>query len=90
MTFNTADAVSENRFNEFNELYKKHSVKLVGGGYNSKNHQEIYFITAYNDEDHYKVTTQKLQADQKYLDLTKMLEEDRENVQVKTLEGFEM
>ncbi|MHA1243524.1 MAG: hypothetical protein ACTSP7_03015 [Candidatus Heimdallarchaeota archaeon] len=88
MKFATADAVSENDFNEFDKLYKKHNVKLVGGGYNTDDHQEIYFISVFNDEDHYKETTQKLQSDERYVKLTKKLEENREGIQVKTLEGF--
>ena len=89
MKFTTADAVKDSSFQEFNEIYKKYDVKLVGGGYNSKDHQEIYFMSVFNDEDHYKETTQKLQSDPKYVELTKKLEEHREDVDVKTLEGFE-
>ncbi len=90
MKFKTADAVSNSEYNEFDVLYKKYGVKLVGGGYNAKDHQEIYFISVYNDENHYKETTQKLQSDPKYIELTKKLEESREDVQVKTLEGFDI
>ena len=87
--YKTADAVKDSSFQEFNEVYKKYDVKLLGGGYNADDHHEISFMTVYKDEDHYKDTVQKLQNDSKYIELTKKLEESREDVQVKTLEGFE-
>lgn len=90
MKFKTADAVHESSYKEFDEVYKKYDVKLVGGGYNAKDHKEIYFMSVYNDEDHYKETTKKLQSDPAYIELSKKLEENREDVQVKTLEGFEI
>jgi len=90
MKFKTADAVHESSYKEFDEVYKKYDVKLVGGGYNAKDHKEIYFMSVYNDEDHYKETTKKLQSDPTYIELSKKLEENREDVQVKKLEGFEI
>ncbi|MCG3254199.1 MAG: hypothetical protein ACTSUW_03495 [Candidatus Heimdallarchaeota archaeon] len=90
MKFKTADAVHENSYKEFDEVYKKYGVKLVGGGYNSKDHKEIYFMSVFNDEAHYKETTEKLQSDPTYIELSKKLEVDREDVQIKTLEGFDI
>ncbi|MHA1557405.1 MAG: hypothetical protein ACTSPM_10790 [Candidatus Heimdallarchaeota archaeon] len=90
MKYKTADAVSVNDYDEFNVIYKKYGVKLVGGGYNTKDHKEIYFISVYNDDNHYDETIQKLQSDPKYIELTKKLEQNREDVQIKTLEGFEI
>ena len=90
MKFKTADAVHENSYKEFDAVYQKYGVKLVGGGYNSEDHNEIYFMSVYNDEDHYKESIKKLQSDPAYIELSKKLEVDREDVQVKTLEGFEI
>ena len=75
---------------EFDAVYKKYGVKLVGGGYDSKDHKEIYFMSVFNDEDHYKETTKKLQSDSTYMELSKKLEVDREDVNIMTLEGFDI
>ena len=88
MKFKTADAVHEKSYKEFDVVYKKYGVKLVGGGYDSKDHKEIYFMSVFNDEDHYKETTKKLQSDSTYMELSKKLEVDREDVNIITLEGF--
>ena len=88
MKFKTADAVHESSYKEFDVVYKKYGVKLVGGGYDSKDHKEIYFMSVFNDEDHYKETTKKLQSDSTYMELSKKLEVDREDVNIMTLEGF--
>ena len=90
MKFKNADSVHENSYKEFDEVYQKYDVKLVGGGYNSKDHKELYFMSVYNDEDHYKETVEKLKSDPTYIELSKKLEVDREDVQVKTLEGFDI
>ncbi len=88
MKFKSADAVHENSYKEFDKLYKKYGVKLVGGGYDSKDHKEIYFMSVYDDEDHYKDIVKKLQSDSTYIELSKKLEVDREDVNIMTLEGF--
>lgn len=90
MKYKTADAVHENSYKEFDEIYKKYDVKMVGGGYNSEDHKVIYFMSVYNDEDHYKETVKKLQSDPTYIELTKKLEVNREDIKVKTLEGFDI
>ncbi|MHA1211898.1 MAG: hypothetical protein ACTSSH_05495 [Candidatus Heimdallarchaeota archaeon] len=89
MKFSTADAAHDNGYKEFSEVYEKYDVKLVGGGYNSEDHKEISFMSVYNDEDHYKETIDKLKSDSAYIKLSKKLEVNREDVRVKTLEGFE-
>ena len=83
----SSDPVYDDSFSEFNKLYKKYDVKVVGGGTNIENPQEEYFMTVYKNKAHYEETVSKLRNDPKYQELTKKLEDRRDSIEVITLES---
>jgi hypothetical protein len=58
---------------EFEEIYKRHHVDIVGFWENSEDPTEAFYISRYKNEDHYKKTVEKLKSDEQYAKLTKEL-----------------
>ena len=87
--YKSADAANDSNFEEFNEIYKKYGINMVGGGINMKDPLEVYFMSEYKDEEHYKESIKKLQSDPRYIELSKMLNDNREHIEVISLEGME-
>ncbi|MFX0108840.1 MAG: NIPSNAP family protein [Candidatus Hodarchaeota archaeon] len=67
---------------EFEELYKKYNVNIVGFWENADDPQEVYYISKYKDEADYKSKTEQLRSDERYIELTKKLDELRLESQV--------
>lgn len=83
----TKDVSYDESFSEFNEIYKKHDVQVLGGGANVEDSREMYLLTLYKNKTHYDETVKKLRNDPKYMELSKKLEEGRESIEVITLES---
>lgn len=82
-----ADIIYDDSFEEFNKIYKKYDVQVLGGGTNVDNPREVYFMVVYKDQTHYDETVKQLKNDQKYSELSKTLQESRDSIEVTTLES---
>ncbi len=87
--YKSAEAANDSNLAEFNKIYEKYNVKMLGGGINNKDPLEVYFMSVFEDEDHYHESVKKLQSDPKYVELTKKLNDSRESIEVISLEGME-
>ena len=73
---------------EFESIYKKYKVNIIGFWENDADSNEAYYLSKYEDEADYKSKTDQLRNDDRYTDLTKKLEEIRlesESVKLKPL-----
>ena len=59
---------------EFEGIYKKYKVNIVGFWENAADSQEAYYLSKYEDEADYKSKTDQLRSDDRYVDLTKKLD----------------
>lgn len=62
---------------EFEGIYKKYKVNILGFWENANDPTEAYYISRYEDEADYKSKTDQLRSDDRYAELTKKLEEVR-------------
>ena len=62
---------------EFEGIYKKYNVNIIGFWENADDPNEAYYLTKYEDEADYKSKTAKLRADERYAELTEKLNEVR-------------
>ncbi len=62
---------------EFEEIYKKYEVNIVGFWENVDDISEIYYLSRYEDEADYKNKTDRLRGDERYAKLSKQLGELR-------------
>ncbi len=62
---------------EFEGIYKKYKVNIIGFWENAADPQEAYYLSKYEDEADYKSKTEQLRSDETYTKLTKKLEEVR-------------
>ncbi|MHA1924352.1 MAG: hypothetical protein ACXABV_01520 [Candidatus Thorarchaeota archaeon] len=62
---------------EFEGIYKKYKVNIIGFWENAADSNEAYYLSKYEDEADYKSKTDQLRSDERYTDLTKKLEEIR-------------
>ena len=72
-------------FDEFNKIYEANDVKVVGVWQNSNDSKEVYFMTAFRDEEHYNNFVAAVKEDSTYLEMSLKIEEDRESIEVTTL-----
>jgi hypothetical protein len=59
---------------EFEGIYKKYKVNIVGFWENADDPNEAYYISKYENEADYKSKTEQLRNDERYAELTKKLE----------------
>ena len=83
----TTDEIYDDSFECFSKVYKKYDVQVLGGGTNVDDNSEMYLMVVYKDKYHYEETVKKLQTDPTYIDLSKKLQEQRESIEVITLES---
>jgi hypothetical protein len=62
---------------QFEELYTKHNIEILGAWANADNLSETYYLSRYEDENDYKKKTEALRKDSKYQELTLKLQEIR-------------
>jgi hypothetical protein len=62
---------------EFEGIYKKYKVDILGFWENADDPNEVYYISKYENESDYKSKTDQLRSDKRYAELTKKLEEVR-------------
>ena len=72
-------------FDEFNKIYEANDVKVIGVWQNTKDPNEVYFMTAFRNEEHYQNFVVNVKKDSSYLKMTSKIEEDRESIEVVTL-----
>ncbi|MFW9889957.1 MAG: NIPSNAP family protein [Candidatus Thorarchaeota archaeon] len=62
---------------EFEGIYKKYKVDILGFWENADDPNEVYYISKYEDESDYRSKTEQLRSDERYAELSKKLEEVR-------------
>jgi hypothetical protein len=72
-------------FDDFNEIYKANDVKVIGVWQNNEDPNELYFMTAFRDEEHYQSFVASVREDSVYQEMSKKIEEDRESIESTTL-----
>lgn len=70
---------------KFEEIYKKHEVDIVGFWVNAEDENEIYYMSKYENDEHYKTTVEKLQKDEDYVRLGVELKNARTESESKRL-----
>ena len=83
----TSDEIYDDSFEGFSDVYKKYDVQVLGGGTNVDDNSEMYLMVVYKDKKQYEETIKKLQADPTYVNLSKKIQEQRESIEVITLES---
>ena len=76
-------------FDDFRKFYEENGVKVVGGWENVEKKNELYFMTGYRDQEHYKSFVTSMKENSRYKELTEKLNEERESVDVTTLSSME-
>ena len=72
-------------FDDFNEIYKANDVKVIGVWQNTEDPNEVYFMTAFQSEEHYQNFVAAVQEDSSYQAMGQKIEADRESIEVTTL-----
>ena len=85
-TSNNASSAGLRVFEEFNKIYQEHRVNVIGVWKNKANSQELFFMTAYDSEDHYQNFVEEMKTNEKYQSLSLELGASRESMEVFTLE----
>jgi hypothetical protein len=62
---------------QFEEIYKRHKVDIVGFWVNAEDESEAYYMSKYKDEAHYKSTVDILRKDEDYIRLGAELQKTR-------------
>ena len=62
---------------QFEEIYKRHKVDIVGFWTNAEAEDEFFYMSRYTDEADYKNTVEKLRSDEDYIRLGKELKDAR-------------
>ena len=62
---------------QFEEIYKRHEVDIVGFWTNADAENEFFYMSRYKDEADYKNTVEKLRSDEDYIRLGKELKDAR-------------
>lgn len=71
---------SIHHFDEFNKIYKKHGVKVIGVWYNLDDPNESIFMTAFNDEEHYNSFVEEMSHNERYQEMSSELAAERESI----------
>ena len=67
-------------FDEFNKIYKKHGVKVIGVWYNLDDPNESHFMTAFNGEEHYTSFVEAMKDNKHYQEMSTELADERESI----------
>ena len=70
---------------DFNEIYKANDVKVIGVWQNTEDPNEVYFMTAFQSEEHYQNFVATVREDSAYQAMGEKIEADRESIEVTTL-----
>lgn len=62
---------------KFEEIYRKYEVNIVGFWESAEDPTETYYLSKYENEDDYKRKVELLRSDERYVQLTKELDEIR-------------
>ena len=62
---------------QFEAIYKKHNVDILGAWANEEDPSEIFYQSKYENEEDYKRKVEELQKDATYAELTTKLEDIR-------------
>ena len=73
-------------FEEFNKIYQEHGVNVIGVWKNKDDSQELFFMTAYDSEDHYLDFVEEMKTNEKYQSMSQELGASRESIEVFALE----
>lgn len=80
------DGIPDNtRFKQFQKFYEENGVKVIGGWENADDKNELFFMTSYNNQNHYDEFTSTMKNNVRYQELSTELEKERESVKVVTL-----
>jgi hypothetical protein len=79
------DETMKSIYTGFQEIYKRHGVKVIGAWENAADTNETYLITEYRDRAHFKEAVAKMQEDPEYMELSKTFAGTRELIEALTL-----
>jgi hypothetical protein len=71
---------SMHHFDEFNKIYKKHGVKVIGVWYNLDDPSESHFMTAFDDKKHYTSFVEAMKDNKRYQEMSAELADERESL----------
>lgn len=72
-------------FDEFNKIYKKNGVKVIGVWYNLEDPNESLFMTAFKDEAHYTSFVEAMKDNERYQEMSTELAAERESIKAYNL-----
>ena len=70
---------------QFQEIYKKHHIDIVGFWTNAEAEDEFYYMSKYDDENDYHKKVELLKKDEEYKRLTEKVKNARTSFDSKTL-----
>ena len=70
---------------QFQEIYKRHNIDIVGFWTNAEAEEEFYYMSKYKDENDYKKKVELLRKDEEYKHLTEKVNEARMSFDSKKL-----
>lgn len=77
-----------NAFSEFKKIYEDNNVRVIGLWRNADNQKEYFFMTQYNDVDHYMEFVSKMKDNETYQTLSKAISRERVSLESYTLESI--
>lgn len=80
-TTRTSEPVDLDIFNEFKSIYEENNVNVVGLWQNESKTNEFFFMTAYRDAEHYNSFVESMKTHERYQELSRKLEEERESIE---------
>ena len=70
---------------QFQEIYNKHNIDIVGFWINAEAEDEFYYMSKYEDENDYHKKVELLKQDEEYKHLTEKVKNARTSFDSKTL-----
>ncbi|MGD2072595.1 MAG: NIPSNAP family protein [Candidatus Thorarchaeota archaeon] len=67
----------DNLRTEFEDLYKKHNIEIIGAWANEEDSTETFYLSRYENKEDYEKKTGALRKDTRYAELTDKLKEVR-------------
>lgn len=72
-------------FDEFKLIYKENNVKVIGVWVNEDDPNELYFMTAFEDDDHYEQFIGSMKDHKRYQEMSLLMESERESIKAVSL-----
>ena len=72
-------------FDEFKLIYEDNNVKVMGVWVNEDDPNEIYFMTAFENDDHYEQFVGSMKDHKRYQEMSLLMESERESIKAVNL-----